>query len=743
MCSHAQSTVGTSEAEIERVRVLLPLPLEAIYDYAVPGGMALEPGELVEVPLGNRLLIGVVWDDAEDAGEHVPTSRLKPVHARLPAAPLPQALRRLIEWVARYTLAPIGNVLRMAIPVSAALRPERPQRALRRASALPEALRETPTRNRVLAVAADGLARTASDLAREAGVGASVVKGLADAGALEWVELPVHLALAAPDPEQEGYALGPVQQVAADQLRGRIGQGFTATLLDGVTGSGKTEVYFEAVAEALRAGQQVLVLQPEIALSSQWLARFEARFGTRPAEWHSELTPAQRRLTWRAVADGSARVVVGARSALFLPFTELGLIVVDEEHDPAYKQEEGVIYQARDMAVLRASLEHIPIVLASATPSLESVMNVKVGKYEAVHLPLRHGSAELPKVGTVDLRRDAPPRLPNGARGWLSQTLRDRVQATLEAGEQALLFLNRRGYAPLTLCRACGHRLQCPNCTTWLVEHRLTGRLQCHHCGHASRLPSHCPACEAEDSLAACGPGVERLDEEVALLFPEARRLLLSSDVLTGPAATDEVMRRIREREVDLVVGTQIVAKGHHFPWLTLVGVVDADLGLAGGDLRAGERSFQLLHQVSGRAGRAERPGQVLLQTYEPEHPVIHALVAGDRDAFLEREAAARRQGSLPPFTRLAALILSAPDPNIVDTAASTLARSAPRAEGLQVLGPAPAPLAVLRGRHRRRFLIKARRDLPLQTLLKEWVGPVPLRGGLRIQVDIDPYSFL
>ena len=730
----------------KRVKVLLPLPLEALYDYRVPPGMVLAPGDLVEVPLGNRRMIGAVWDPP-DTSDEVSDERLKPVFCRVEAVPLPERQRRFIEWVARYTMAPLGAVLRMAIPVSAALWPERPQRALRLpggcAKPLPESLKLTPTRQRVMAAAADGLARSATELARVAGVSAGVVKGLADAGALEWVMLPVRLQLDPPDPGRDGYDLSAEQRSAATELAKTIGQGFSVTLLDGVTGSGKTEVYFEAIAAALKAGRQVLVLQPEIALSSQWLMRFEHRFAARPAEWHSEITQAQRRLTWRAVAEGEISVVVGARSALFMPFPRLGLIIVDEEHEPAYKQEDGVIYQARDMAVVRASLEEVPVVLASATPSLETVLNVQAGKYKAVHLPLRHGTARLPEVEIVDLRRHKPPRLPNGGTSWISPPVREAVTAALEAGEQALLFLNRRGYAPLTLCRGCGHRLQCPDCTSWLVEHRLTRRLQCHHCGHGALLPRECPACQAEDSFAACGPGVERLDEEAALLFPHARRLLLSSDVLPGPRAAEEVMRQIRDREVDLIVGTQIVAKGHHFPWLTVVGVVDADLGLAGGDLRAGERSFQLLHQVAGRAGRAERPGRVLLQTHEPDHPVIRAMAEGDRDAFLEREAEARREGGLPPFSRLAALILSDVDPERLDQAARALARRAPRYQGMQILGPAPAPLAVLRGRHRRRFLVKARRELPLQRLIGEWLQDFPLRGSLRLQVDIDPYSFL
>ncbi len=510
------------------------------------------------------------------------------------------------------------------------------------------------------------------------------------------------------------------------------------TLLDGVTGSGKTEVYFEAVAAALRAGKQALVLLPEIALTGQWLERFEQRFGARPAEWHSDLSSVERRTAWRAIANGQARVVVGARSALFLPYPDLGLIVVDEEQEQAYKQEDGVSYQARDMAVLRGHLANIPVILVSATPSLETLQNVSAGRYATLHLPDRHAGAALPKVAAIDLRRDRPAR-----QRWLSPALVSALELTLGAGEQALLFLNRRGYAPLTLCRACGHRLNCPNCTAWLVEHRLTGRLQCHHCGYQARLPETCSQCGAAGSFAACGPGVERLAEEAAALFPAARMATLTSDTLGGPRAVSEMIDRIARHEVDLLIGTQIVAKGHHFPMLTLVGVVDADLGLAGGDLRAAERTYQLLHQVAGRAGRAERPGQVLLQTYDPDHPVMRAMVSSDRDGLIAYELAERRTHAMPPFGRLAALILSSHDQDRLDQIARALARVAPSGPGISVLGPAPAPMAMLRGRHRRRFLLKCRRDIAPQPLIRDWLAKVKLPGTVRLQIDIDPYSFL
>ena len=737
---HASSPPSASGAESaaggDCVSVLLPLPLAGAYDYRAPAALGLAPGDFVVVPLGNREAVGVVW--GAGTGEVAP-AKLKDIVAKLEAPPLPEPVRRFVDWVAAYCLAPPGAVMRMAMSVSAALEPPRPIQAYRRAANPPDKpIKITPARARVLQLLEAGPPRLPGELAREAGVGSGVVRGLFDAGLIEIVELPARLPFELPDWRRPGATLEPAQAAAAAQLVATLREGgFTATLLDGVTGAGKTEVYFEAIAAALGGGRQVLVLLPEIALSPQWLQRFERRFGVRPVVWHSEVVASERRLAWRAVAEGKARLVVGARSALFLPFPELGLIVVDEEHESAFKQEDGVIYQARDMAVVRAHLGGFAVLLVSATPSLETVQNVATGRYRSVHLPDRHGGALLPVIEAVDLRRDRPPR-----QSWLSGRLREALTQTLAAGEQALLFLNRRGYAPLTLCRACGHRLQCPNCSAWLVEHRFRGRLQCHHCGYQAGLPPVCPACGAEASFAACGPGVERLAEEVQALFPEARTALMTSDTVTGPLAAEAIVDAVTRHEIDLLIGTQIVAKGHHFPMLTLVGVVDADLGLAGGDLRAAERTYQLLHQVAGRAGRAELPGRVLLQTYDPANPVMQALIAGDRDRFLAEEAADRRRAAMPPFGRLAALILSGSNVDAVDRLAAELARTAPAVEGVEVLGPAPAPMALLRGRHRRRFLLKCRREQQPQPLIREWLKPVKLRGDLRLQIDIDPYSF-
>lgn len=724
------------------VSVLLPLPLIAPYDYLVPAEMDVQPGSYVVVPLGARQATGVVWGAARG---DVNPEKLREINAVLDLTPMPEDLRKFVDWVATYTLARLGSVLRMTMSVPRALEPPKSITAYlaapgvdEKSESLPAGLRLTDARRRVLTTLSDGVPRSAAELGRAAETSSSVVRGLADAGALRQLAVAEQDPVPVPDPSLPGAELSDAQAEAAADLVAGLSSGFSVTLLDGVTGSGKTEVYFEAIAAALAADKQVIVLLPEIALTADWLGRFESRFGAAPVSWHSDLTASVRRRNWRAVLSGEAKLVVGARSALMLPYRNLGLIVIDEEHDPSFKQDEGVIYNARDMAVVRGHIGDFPVVLASATPSLETVDNVWRGRYARLSLPERYAGARLPEIAAIDMRTEEMDR-----QSWVSPTLARAIVATLGEGEQAMLFLNRRGYAPLTLCRACGHRLNCPQCTSWLVEHRLLDRLQCHHCGYSAPPPKTCPTCEAEDRFAACGPGVERLAEEAREKFPDARFEIMSSDTIHKPADALALVRRMRDREIDVLIGTQIMAKGFHFPLLTLVGVIDADLGLAGGDLRAAERTYQLLHQVSGRAGRADRPGRVLLQTWQPEHPVMAALIASDRDNFIKTEAEARRQHDMPPYGRLAAIIVSGREEAAVDEAAALLGRSAPRIDGVRVLGPAPAPLAVIRGRHRRRLLVRARKDFNIQDMLRRWVFRVKPRGGVRITVDIDPYSFL
>ena len=648
-------------------------------------------------------MTGVVWGEADGA---VPDDRLKPIFARHDAPPLSAAHRAFIDWIAAYAVAAPGSVLRMTIPVPEALDPPVPVTGYRMAATPPKA-RITPPRRRVLEALAGAGTVEAARLRAGTDASAAVLSGMAKAGLIEAAPVAVRPDWPAPQPDRPGVALSVDQRSAAQSLGAAIGEGYVAFLLEGVTGSGKTEVYFEAIAEALREDRQAIVLLPEIALTAQWLARFEQRSG------------------------------VGARSALMLPMPALGLIVVDEEHDQSFKQEDGVVYHARDMAVVRATLEKAAVVLASATPSLESIANVERGRYVRLELPERHGGAVLPAAELLDLRREGPPR-----GRWLADPLVKAMAETLAAGEQALLYLNRRGYAPLTLCRTCGLRLECRHCAAWLVEHRLAGRLECHHCGHTRPLPRQCPECSAEDSFVPCGPGVERLAEEVAGLLPSARVLVATSDTIRGPAAAAALVQEVQDGAVDLLIGTQILAKGHHFPKLTLVGVVDADLGLAGGDLRAAERTWQMLNQVAGRAGRADRPGRAILQSWRPDHPVLRAIAEGDRDGFIAEEKAARRRFAMPPYGRLAAIVVSGRRAEPARQMAETLARRAPAQADLAVLGPTPAPLALLRGYFRYRLLVKATRAVNLQAYIRRWLSRTPQPGGVRIKVDIDPYSF-
>jgi primosomal protein N' (replication factor Y) len=723
------------------VDVLVPVALDRPYSYRAPAELDLAPGDIVTVPLGPRETTGVVWAENAKPNPRL-DNRLKDVEEKLEFPPLKPELRSFVDWVANYTLSARGMVLRMCLRMGEHLGAERERLGVRLAGAAPERL--TGARRRVLALLADGMVRGKTDAAREAGVSAGVIDGLIDEGALQTVLLPPEPVAQPPDPDFLAADLTADQRAAAAALQAAIAKGgYSVTLLDGVTGSGKTEVYFEAVADTIRGGRQSLILMPEIALTTQFLDRFSGRFGVRPAAWHSELTPRQRARTWRAVAAGEVSVVVGARSALFLPYADLGLIIVDEEHDPAYKQEDGVRYHARDMAVVRGHIAGIPVVLSSATPSIESEVNARRGRYARLALPERFGGQRLPSVEAIDLRRERPP-----PGRFISPVLAGAVVAAMERREQALLFLNRRGYAPLTLCRACGFRFACPNCDAWLVDHRFRRQLVCHHCGFAMPHPPTCPKCQAADSFVAVGPGVERLEEEVRTLFPQARLLVLSSDLVATIERMREELAAVAAGRFDIVIGTQLVAKGHHFPMLNLVGVIDADLGLSNGDPRAAERTFQLLHQVIGRAGRDAGVGLGLLQTHQPGHPVMRALIAQDREAFYAAEIAARERSGYPPFGRLASIVISGPDKHDTAAYARELARAAPlnenRTERVHVVGPAEAPLALVRGRHRLRLLIKAPRGYDLTAYLRRWLAKAPKRRGpVKLEIDVDPQSFL
>lgn len=714
------------------VMLATPLPFAgAVLDYLVP--LSAPEGAVVIVPLGSRKVPGVVIGPAESKLDQ---AKVKRCYRCVETPPIPSGQIAWLKKVAGWTMANQGAVLKMMLPSAQVITP--PEPVMGWVAAMPPDESLPAKRQAVLEVAFGAIPSSLAEIARLAGVSASTTRAMAEQGLLRQDVIPPSEAVQ-PDPDHPGLALNPEQKEAAAAISTAIGQRHYAPfVIDGVTGSGKTEVYFEAVAETLRVGRQALILLPEIALSPAMVDRFTTRFGAPPVLWHSGLGDRQRQSAWQNIRRNEPLVVVGARSALFLPFADLGLIVIDEEHDGSYKQDDQVVYHARDMAVMRASLEKAVMVMVSATPSLETEVNIDKGRYQRLRLSSRAGRARLPEISLVDLRKTPPER-----QKWLAPPLVDAIRARLEQKQQVLLFLNRRGYAPVTLCRTCGERITCPHCSAWLVTHLKAGQMRCHHCGHTSRFPDHCPSCDSEASLVPCGPGVERLAEEVSSRFPEARQAVLSSDHVTSHAGLTALMNDITAGEVDIIIGTQMVAKGHDFPNLTLVGVVDADLGLGGGDLRAAERTWQMLVQVAGRAGRADQPGMAILQTAAPETDVLQRLMRGDRDGFIEEEKAARMAAEMPPYSRLAAIVLSATSPMILNESVAQIAAAAPRYDGVTILGPAPAPMAILRGRHRMRFLIRCSRDVNLQAILREWLDPLTFPASVRLQIDIDPYHFI
>ncbi|TIX51853.1 primosomal protein N' [Alteraurantiacibacter aquimixticola] len=721
---------------MQRARLLIFNAALGPLDYRVPDGMEVQAGSVVVAPLGPRQIIGIVWDPERMPSETVPDAKLRPLIGLLPVPPLKPELMRLIEWTADYYCASMAAVARMVITSGGALKGPATMTEYRLTGGMPE--RMTPQRQAAME-ALEGEQATIRELAGIAGVSEGVLRGLVNQGVLEPVEVDCDRPYPRARADFDEPRLSDDQREAADRFVAAVkAHDFAPFLLDGVTGSGKTETYFEAIAAAIEEDRQVLVLLPEIALTEAFLKRFEDRFGTAPVLWHSSLKSTERRRAWRAISSGEAQVVVGARSALFLPYANLGLIVVDEAHEVSFKQDDGVRYNARDVAVMRAHFERIPVILASATPALESLAMADQGIYEKLVLPSRFGGAQLPTIETVDLTKEKPP-----SQHWLAPPLVEALKDRLERGEQSLLFLNRRGYAPLTLCRHCGYRFKCPHCSAWLVEHRLSQRLACHHCGLETSPPDTCPECGESDCLVACGPGVERIADEVAEILPDARVAVVTSDTLNSPEKAAEFIAQAEGGAIDVIVGTQLVTKGFHFPELTLVGVVDADLGLEGGDLRAAERTYQQVAQVAGRAGRGSKPGEVLIQTRHPEAAVIAALAAGDRDAFYEAETEARRHAGAPPFGRWAAIIVSSEDDAEAREAANRIGATRPMLDDVQILGPAPAPMALLRGRYRYRLLINARRSANVQDVIRQWLGALNHPPGVRVGVDIDPYSFV
>lgn len=722
----------------QTVGVMLPLPFDKPFDYTAD--FDVQVGQIVEVPFGKEKQIGVVW--TLEASSDLDKNKIKPILKKYDFPPLTEQMLEFVQWVARYNMAPLGSVLKMVISVRSVFEPS-PMTVLYTLSGktLAEAkLKNSDARWHVMDLLKHA-PYTRQEIAAGAGVSQSVIKTLIDTGVLTPIYVENKKEFTEPVGDYMKVDLTAEQTSAANLLCRKVGSGFSVTLLDGVTGSGKTEVYFEAVAKALEQNTQVLILVPEISLTTQWLGRFQKRFGVRPACWHSGLTVKERTDTWKAIIEGRVKVIVGARSALFLPYTKLGLIVIDESHDHSFKQEDAVNYQGRDMAVVRAKIEHFPVILSTATPSLETLVNVDDGKYDCVKLQSRYANAQLPDIQIIDIKKDKPQKGEWGV-SWLTPTLVKALEENLTRGEQSVLFLNRRGYAPLLICRDCGHRIQCPSCSAWLTEHKNAHKLMCHHCGYVDDIPEICPHCNSADGLTACGPGVERVAEEVCMRFPQAKVDMLSSDNATSFTAISKIIAKMERKETDILVGTQIIAKGHHFPDLTLVGIVDADLGLMSSDLRAAEQTYQLLSQVAGRAGRGDKHGTVYVQTLHPENNVLKALLANDRALFIDFEKESRQMLHYPPFGKLAALIISGSNQQQTAAVAAAFGKTAPNTDNISVLGPAPAPLFLLRDKYRYRLMLKTMRNINIQQVLSQWLKMVKVPSTVRVEVDIDPYSF-
>lgn len=728
------------------VKVLIPNVANSGYDYRLTAPAGL--GTFVRVTVMNRPYIGVVYGIGDSGLPAAKIKNVSDVFSQKLAVEDLQWIQKMSQW----TLMSPGAVLRLIVNVPDAFSPPRVEQLY---SFIPnDSVRMTDSRQAVADAFAsnDNEPMSVSDIQNIAHVSSAVVRAMIKNGTLMQRDARPKAAppVAIQYKDTGTVKLNAQQSDAASAIGGAIDAGgFSVFLLDGITGSGKTQVYFDAAWRAYSRGAAVLLMMPEIALTAQFMSRFADRFGAPPVVWHSNLTAARRREIWRGVLNGDIKMVVGTRSALFLPWQNLGLIVVDEEHDTSYKQEDMGNYHARDMAVLRAKIAGFPVVLASATPSAETLHNVAQGKYGLLKLSSRFGGAVLPEIKTIDLRENRPAeymRAGDDAQttpqtGMLSAPLCAAIEQNLTAGRQVMLFINRRGFAPIVQCKKCGWTAQCPDCSVSMTYHKHLGKLLCHMCGRTAPMPDTCPDCGAAVSMR--GAGLEKIQEEVAIKFPAARTALVSSDTIASRQALERLVAKMENREIDIVIGTQILAKGHHFPNLTLVGVVDADMGLFGTDFRAAEHTFQQLFQVAGRAGRGELPGTVLLQTYQPDHPVLRAICAGDRDAFMATDMAARRDAKMPPFGQLIALVVEGPKEAILQKYCADLAAAAPVANGAKIMGPIAAQVYQIRGLYRMRFLIAGDARANLQPLVSHWIAKVRTPANIRVKIDVGPVNFM
>lgn len=728
------------------VKVLIPNVVNTGYDYRLISPASI--GSFVRCNVMNRPYIGVVYGIGDS---NLPREKIKNVQEVFPDS-LDITVLQWIQKMSQWTLMTPGAVLRLIVNVPDAFLPPRIESLY---SLNPNVkVKMTEARQAVLDafMSNDAEPMSISDIQNIAKVSSSIIKTMIKNGSLEETDQREKQTndFDYEYQDQGNVQLNQEQQASAEEIASAIkAGGFSVFLLDGITGSGKTQVYFDSAWRAYSEGKSVLLMMPEIALTAQFMDRFKKRFGASPVVWHSNLTSAKRRDIWRGVLKGKIRIVVGTRSALFLPWQNLGLIVVDEEHDTSYKQEDMGNYHARDMAVLRAKISGFPIVLASATPSAETLQNVALGKYKHLVLKSRFGGAQLPKIETIDLRENRPEdyRLASDnpeadpRTGVLSPLLCEEISKSLALHQQVMLFINRRGFAPIVQCKKCGWVATCDDCSIGMTYHKKKGNLLCHICGRISPLPTVCPNCGGTVSMR--GTGLEKVQEEVEAKFHNVRTALVSSDTIMSRQALERLVSKMESGEIDIVIGTQILAKGHHFPNLTLVGVVDADMGLFGTDFRSAEHTFQQLFQVAGRAGRGELPGRVLLQTYQPDHPVLQAICAGDRDSFMEQDMAGRKLAKMPPFGQLIAVIVEAEKEAVLKKYCSDLANAVPNLTGAKIMGPIEAQVYQIRNWYRMRFLVSGDVKANLQPVVQHWLSKVKQPVNVRVKIDVNPQNFM
>jgi len=718
--------------KLKFLSVLLPINIDRPFTYS--SEEKLDIGTIVKVSFGKRELYGVVWeaDKIEKKPDNIKIKSIIEVVGEGKDYILPKDMVYFIKWISDYYLMPLGLVLKASLKQQFFQKKSRASYVLKinpkhqaKITEKQKIVLEEFKQNKII---------DKRSLITKTGISNSIISRMIKNEILIEEEAHENITKINLDTKIELNS----DQLKASRALVKSTKNNEVVLLDGITGSGKTEVYLSAVNEILHQGDQVLILLPEITLTHDFVHNLKKRYKYQIAEWNSSLTENQRRNIWFGVLNKEIKLIIGARSSLFLPFKKLGLIIVDEEHDQSYKQEDGIIYNARDMAILKSKQLNIACILSTATPSVESYDNVLQNKFQRTSLKNRFHGTQLPSIKFIDMRKADKIK-----ESFLPVEIVEDIKANYERGEQSLLFLNRRGYSPLSICSKCGVRVDCPNCDTWLVLHKNNSQYICHKCGHTEDTNKECKSCHSQNTIVPSGRGIERVDEEIARIFPEIKRMIFSSDYLNNPTDILSALEKIKNNEIGLIIGTQLVSKGYNFPNLTYVGVLDGDFGLELSDIRSAERTYQILNQVAGRAGRMKEDSVVKILTHMPEHPIIQSITNNQKEDFYNTELAIRKSAGMPPFSRLASIIISSSDKVLLLDYVRRLDKLKNTPKNIDVFGPIEAPLSKLRKKYRMRFLIRSPKNSHIQFYIERWLKTLKINPKIRVVVDVDPYNFL